>query len=406
MAGLLVASGFCSASEAACFFLSRIEQRRLAKGNPRQQLVARLLQRPERLLTAVLFWNLLVNLSYFTVDSILSLQLQRAGHGAQAGLFAAGTLLALILAGEMLPKNLAVLAPAKIATWVAPILSLLVRALDPVAPALRWANILSRRLLSPRFEAEPYLQVHDLERALRLSTADATLVEREQQALENIVNLSEMRADELMRPRTLFRLFRAPVALADLEGWLPPSGYLLLSENDSDEVSATIALRALGNVPREHLERYAQPVVYVPWCATVGKVLDLLAQQRQRVAAVVNEFGETIGILPKEDIVETIFSRTASRSERLFRRLPIRSVADGVWHVTGLAGIRRLARRFDVLVPPTHSATVSGVLQELLERFPQPDDRCQWGPFHFRVLDAPPRGQLLVELTMPEEAPT
>jgi CBS domain containing-hemolysin-like protein len=50
--------------------------------------------------------------------------------------------------------------------------------------------------------------------------------------------------------------------------------------------------------------------------------------------------------------------------------------------------------------------TVSGILQEILQRLPAPGDQCRWGPFRFRVLDTPQHGQLLVELTLtaPDEA--
>ena len=119
------------------------------------------------------------------------------------------------------------------------------------------------------------------------------------------------------------------------------------------------------------------------------------------MAAVVNEFGETIGILTFDDILDTLFSGAPSRSERLLRRAPIRAVSPGVWHVTGMTSVRRLARYFQIDRPAARSVTVSGVIQEVLQRLPEPGDECSWGPFYFKVLDVPLRGQLLVELTMP-----
>ena len=88
------------------------------------------------------------------------------------------------------------------------------------------------------------------------------------------------------------------------------------------------------------------------------------------------------------------------------RREPIRAIAPGVWHVTGMTSVRRLARHFQIDKPATHSVTLSGVIQETLQRLPEPGDECQWGPFHFRVLDVPLRGQLLIELTMPRKEQT
>jgi len=242
--------------------------------------------------------------------------------------------------------------------------------------------------------------VGDLERAVDLSTTNATLIAQEQRVLQSIVSLSEIRADELMRPRTRFLSFRPPVSWDDLGGELPPSGYLLVTEPDSDEVASAIALRGLSTLPTEHLEHYAEPVIYVPWCASVAAALELMREQDRQVASVVNEHGETIGILTFDDILDVIFSATPSRSERLLKRVPIRYHAPGTWHVTGMTSLRRLTRYFSIKRPPSKSVTVAGVVQEQLERLPLEGDVCHWGPFRFKILEAPEHGQLLVELTL------
>jgi len=401
---LVFCSAFFSSSEAALFYLRRPQRRRLADGNRAQRVAAGLLAEPDRLLTAVLFWNLVVNLSYFTIASIASVDLDKRGHTTEAGAFAAGSLLVMIVFSEMLPKSLAVLKPQGLATLVAIPLAATVRLVDPMIPALRMANLLSRRLLWPGFKPETHLRVGDLERAVQLSTSDAALVEQEQKVLQSIVLLSEIHADELMRPRIQFLSFRPPVSLADLGGRMPPSGYLLVTEPDSDEVACAIALRELSNIPVESLEHYAEPVVYVPWCTTVAQTLDAMQRQNRQVAAVVNEFGETIGILTFDDVLDAIFSRTPSRSERLLERAPIRRVAEHTWHVTGLTSLRRLVRHFGVERPSSKSVTVAGIVGETLERLPRAGDRCRWGPFRFKVLEVPERGQLMVELTLADKA--
>jgi putative hemolysin len=399
MGVLLFCSGFFSAAEAALFYLNRQERRRLASGNRAQRVAARLLDEPDRLLTAVLFWNLLVNITYFTISSITSISLKAEGHATLAGAFAAGSLLVIIVLSEMLPKSLAVLQPRAVATLVGVPLSAAVRAVDPILPVLRAVNLLSRRLLWPSFEPEPYLHVRDLERAVELSTSNAALLNQEQTVLQRIVTFSEMRADELMRPRTRFLSFHPPVALADLGGRLPPSGYLLVTEPESDEVAGAVPLKRLWQVPAEHLEEQAEPVAYVPWCTTLAGALETMQRDNRRVAAVVNEFGETIGILTLDDVLDEIFSAATSRSQRLLRRVSIRRVAPGVWHVTGMTSLWRLVRHFRVSRPASKSVTVAGVLQETLGRLPNAGDECRWGPFRFKVLDVSQRGQLLVELT-------
>ncbi len=404
MAGLVVASAFFSSSEAALFSLDSRDRRRLATAGQAGRTAHALLSDSDRLLTAVLFWNLVANLTYFTIASVVSLRLQDSGHRAQAGVFAVGSLLVLIVFSEMLPKSVAVLKPRALALLLGVPLAASVRLVDPILPVLRTANLLSRRLFWPRFQPEPYLRVGDLERAVRMSTADAALIEQEQQVLQNIVLLSEIRADELMRPRTRFLAFRPPVVLADLGGRLPPSEYLLVTEPDSEEVARAIALKNLSHVPAEDLQRLAEPVAYIPWCMTTAEALETLLRGSWQVATVINEFGETIGIITLDDILDVIFSKTWSRSERLLSRAPLRQTAPGVWQASGMTTLRRLARRFQVECPPRKSVTIAGVVQEVLQRLPEPGDECRWGPFVFKVIDVPRRGQLHVELRLAEDA--
>lgn len=405
MAVLMLCSAFFSSSEAALFYLGPQDRRRLKSGNRAQRTAARLLADSDRLLTAVLFWNLVVNLAYFTIVSTLSLQLERSGQTAEAGVFAAGALLAIILFGEMFPKSLGVLQPLALSTMVGVPLAAMVRLVGPLIPAFRLASLLSQRLFWPKFQAEPYLHVRDLERAVELSTTDAALVEQEQVVLQSIVSLSEIRVDELMRPRTRFLTFRPPVNLEDLQGQVPPSGYLLITESGTEEVAAAVALYDLCDAPAEHLEHHATAVVYVPWCTTVAEAMEVMQTRQCQVAAVVNELGETIGILTFDDILDTIFGQAPSRSQRLLQQVPIRQVGPGRWELTGMTSLRRLVRHFRVIRQPTKSTTVAGVVQEMLERFPEPGDTCRWGPFQFRVIEVTEREQMLVELRLiqPEE---
>ena len=403
MGALVCCAAFFSGSEAALFYLRRQDRRDFLSGNPAQRFAARLLENPDRLLTAVLFWNLLVSVAYYTLSAIVSLHLANHGRAIEAALFAAGSLLTLILLGQMLPMSLAVIHTRHWAALAGFPLAAAVRALDPLAPALQAVNLLSRRLLWPNFEPEPYMHLGDLEQAIERSTSDAALLAQEQTVLNNIVSLSDIRVDELMRPRTQFLSFRPPVVLDDLQGKIPPSGYLLLTEHDSDDVAAAIPLKYLSDIPDRALEHHAVPVVYVPWCTTAAAALEEMRLRDRRVAAVINELGETIGIVTLEDLLATVFTHSPSRSARLLRTTPIKKVQPGIWHVTGMTSLRRLGNYFETKLPETHNITVAGVTQEVLQRLPVRGDEVAWGPFRWTVLDAPERGQLTVELTRKQE---
>lgn len=389
---LMVFSAFFSSSEAAFFSLKQSDKRALEQGGSLAKLVLRLSANTEQLLNSVLLGNLIVNLLTFTLSTILMFKLQKAGHAHYVGILALTTLLGVILFCEVLPKSLGVIAPRLFATlWAFPVM-LVVRILQPVLPILKKTNILSRRLFYPNFVPESYLRVGDLERAVEMSKEDATLLRREQRVLQNIVSLSDIRAEELMRPRTMIRFFKPTVTfdeiLDSLHGKLPRSGYCILTESNSDEIASVLSFTRLTPNAMDHWKDHFEPMIFVPWSASVAEVFQRLQDDHNNIAAVVNEYGETIGILTMDDIIETIFTREQGRSRRLLDCMELKKVGPKLWQVNELTSLRRLHRKFGLDSNGFSSLTVGGLLREILERFPRKGDVCQCDGFEFRVVDA------------------
>lgn len=401
---LMVLSAFFSSSEAAFFSLSQADRRELAEKGPVGRLAESLARNPERLLNSILLGNLVVNLLTFTLSSIIMFKLQAAGQTRLAGLMGFGSLFGVILFCEVLPKNIGVAAPKFCVLLETVPLAFFVRIFQPILPVLQTTNILSRRLFFPRFEAEPYLRVGDLERAVEMSRDDATLLKREQRVLQNIVSLSDIRAEELMRPRSLIKVFRPPITfeavLESLHGKLPRSGYCLLTESDSDEIASVLSFTRLSGRAAENWDAQFKPIVYVPWSAPVAEVFDRLQQNEADVAGVLNEFGETVGILTMDDVIETIFTRERGRSRRLLDRMELKRLGDGLWQVNGLTSLRSLQRRFKISFEEYSSLTVGGLLREILGRLPQTGDVCRVDRLEFRVTEADEEQDLLVRLTL------
>ena len=223
--------------------------------------------------------------------------------------------------------------------------------------------------------------------------------------MRNIVALSSIRVDEWMRPRTQFVTFQPPVSRLDLlKHGLPNSGYLLVSEPDSLEVSHAIRLDNQFELAEDEIERFAEPVQYLPWCATVSEAFELMSQRQREVTVVVNEYGDTIGVLTIEDILETVFHDSPSRARRLLDVEPITKVDETSWHVSGMMNLRRLAKHLDVEVPETDSVTLGGVMQDVLQKLCEANDECHWGPFDLKVVDVDTPAGMLVELKMRPEA--
>ena len=133
MIALLGCSAFFSGSETAFFHLSQRTVRQFAQSSKRmERLTAKTLTNPSQFLTALLFGNMLVNVLYFAITSMMSFQFGRSAGPAAGTLVAAGSFILLLLLGEMLPKSLAYTNARQFCLYTAPICYLLLRILSPL----------------------------------------------------------------------------------------------------------------------------------------------------------------------------------------------------------------------------------------------------------------------------------
>lgn len=398
MAVLMALSAFFSASEAALFLLTRDDRQRLALGTTPQRVAHKLLSSPERLLTAILFWNLVINIVYFALASMVGLKLERAGMTSESRTLAVVALLAIILCSEMLPKNIAVLWPQKLSGLVSIPLAAATRLVDPLIPTLQVVNKISLRAVAPKFEREAQLELRDLERAITISTPDKSFAEREAAALQQIVSLSELEAEELMQPRLAQTTFHPPVSLEELQANPPQNGYLLVTEPDSDEIDRVLHLKYLADAPTTNIEQFCEPVQYIPWCTPGSAILDLLSQTRDGLATVVNEHGETVGVVTLDDIMHVVYGSTVTRESSRSASLTIEDVEPGLWRLSGAITLRRFAKHLAIPLPEIKSVTIAGMLQELLQRVPQEGDHVDWAGCHFSVIESSRPGIVRVEV--------
>ena len=397
MAALVMASGFFSASETALFYLSHDEVRAFRMGSAAERLAARLLANPDRLLSAVLFWNLIINLVYFAVSVMIAQRLSGAEHTVLAGLFGVGSLGGIILLGEVIPKSLAVSSRKRLARLVSLPLTVAVRALDPAAPKLNAITRSLRRAFWQNLPQESFVDAGDLERAVEVSKINAEIVQQETQVIHNVLDMSEIPVEEVMLPRGRYPTLHRPLSRDDLMDF-GGSHYIAITPEDSDDVDAVIPASAAARLASESPAALTEEVIIVPWCSNLATTMQSLRDRFARVAAVVNEYGETIGIVTFEDIIDTVLVAQPSRAKRVLQREPVLEVAPGKYHVDGITTLRYLAKRLDIdfVADSDDQVTVAGLLHEELKHIPLVGELCEWNGLTIRVIDVSRKGQVRV----------
>ncbi len=408
MLGLTLLSGFFSGSETALFSLSRDDLQTFRNGTPWERAIVVLTEDSARLLTAILFWNLVINLAYFAVSVAVARRLLLAGYTEGAWLLGILSVAFLILSGEVIPKSLAVVFPQKISLLVIWPLSLSVAALDRIIPRLLAITRGLKRGFWPQLEPETFLQAEDLEKAVDLSSQSSEIVQHERQVLHQILDLREIFVEELMRPRGTYFTVTEPVVWQDLGQGLPPGGFVAVVEPGTDQVQGVYWLTDTLFNARKGLRSFRETVVFTPWCAHAALALGQMREKLCHTAVVVDEYGQTIGILTQQDIIDTLFALEGNRSRLIHRREALLKIGEETYHLDGLTTLRFLAQRLNLPYDPEAepSVTVVGLLHQLLRRFPEVGDECIWQGWKLRVFDVNGPSRIRVLLERAEEQAT
>lgn len=384
---LILFSAFFSGSEAALFSLSVRGRRQLTRSGAGGRLAHGLLDNPERLLSAILFWNLLINMTYFAIATIIGSRLESGGEsGSAAWIWTIATLLTIIFFSEMLPKSVAVLMPVRFSILVGPPLMLAVKVVSPILPMVNATNQLAKRLIWPTFEPEPEIELRDIARAIDLGTDDAELQQRDRIVFHGLVEMAEMRVSEIMRPRATLQFTTIPVDPRVLDDGAPAGGYLMVTDDDQKAITATIGVRLLRPSQVDDLGSSIESVIYSPWSAPVSQVWHRLNEEDLSVAVVVNEFGEVVGAVSVDDILRRVLAPRRNRDEELTDAMTIEPLGVDYYRVMGSVALRELAKRLSINLPDETVATVAGFIQRQTERFPRVGDTAPLDRFQLTVV--------------------
>ncbi|RKY22258.1 MAG: hypothetical protein DRQ55_01630 [Planctomycetota bacterium] len=379
MAALLLCSGLVSGAETAVFSLRPAERRALQRSSA---WGARMLRRPTDLLVALLLTNLALNVGYFTVSSALSLELLAQQRGLAATAVGLGSLAAIVVLGEILPKSLALAAPAQLAGLLALPVVLLRTLLAPLVGLASWATRLLESLLlgsATRLE-EP--DANDYKSALSSGVALGAYRAVELALLHDVVDIGARRARSLMVPRVDVAFLSLQ---DDLAAWVatmaerPHTDYPVISGR-RDDVVGTINAGVLLSRPDARREDLLDPPLFVPEGIGAERLVLRLADERRHLAILLDEYGGVTGVLGLADLSRAVLGEVEGLSTGGYRR----GGGGGVL-LPGSCSLMTLNEELGLELPARRSDTLAGALAEGLGRVPKVGDELLHGGWRLRV---------------------
>jgi Mg2+/Co2+ transporter CorB len=390
----LLISFFFSGSETALTASSRATMMRLAKdGDPKAAIVNRLLEAREQLIGALLTGNNVANIAASTLAT--GLMLKWFGDSGVITATVVMTVLVVVFC-EVLPKTAAFDSPDRIALMVARPMSVVVRLLTPVLAAVHW--LVAKMLAAMGFrigENVPMLSPHEeLRGTVDLFHREGGVEKLDRDMLGGLLDLRDLTVADVMIHRTevimvdagmppeqaVEAVLAAPVTRVPLWRDTPENIIGILHAKD-----LLHALRAAGgDASKVDLAKIARPPWFVPEIRPLSEQLKAFRRRKTPLAMVVDEYGEMMGIVTLEDILEEIVGDITDEHDVAVPG--VRPQPDGSVNVDGAVPIRDLNRVMDWNLPDEEATTIAGLVIHEARLIPDPGQSFTFHGFRFRVL--------------------
>ncbi len=370
---LLFLSALFSGAEAAFFSLPSWRVQELPG-------VKLLLSRPRRLLGTLLLGNLIVNTSATALWTLFLLKLVRTSGIAPAGILGAGGLVMtglLLLFGEITPKVIATRHAEGFARITTPVFTFIHHLFNPFTAILEKMD--APLALLPREPAE--LSDEELHTLIEITQARGVLLPGEEEILRNIVDLDRRTVSEVMTPRSDIIAIPETTPLHQARQVYARTGFsrLPVYRETIDHITGILYAKELLIAEDENQPAItiARTPYFVPEVKRLPALLDELRRKNSHIAIVVDEFGQTAGMVTLEDILEAIFGEIVDEFDHA-EELPYTKTAAGGYLVDGEIDLVTLNRLFHNAFQNLSYERLSGFIHDRLGRLPVPGDEIEF----------------------------
>lgn len=376
---LLIFSGFFSGSETVMMAANRFRLKHQAETGQRgARLALDLLAHTDKLLGMILLGNTLFNAGSATVAGVICVRF----FGNEEWVLGASTLLvtfAMLVFAEITPKVIG----ARHADRLAPVLGyLLTPILKLTHPVVWFVNLFVRGLLKLMRLDGGEMHSHAMSpEELRILVLEAGhfIPQKHRSILLNLFELEDITVQDVMTPRGQMEAIDISHSLEDILRQIA-TGYharLPVYEGEPDQIIGILQQRRLtgsllqGDLDKDGLRATLSRPYFVPARTPLLAQLQFFQENQQRFALVVNEYGEVIGLVTLEDLIEEIIGKFTTGMPGGSQRLHWEEGPQPSVLVEGSRNLRELNRELGLELPVTGPKTLNGLFLDHFQDMPE-----------------------------------
>lgn len=372
MVGLIIMSGFFSATETAFSSLNRIRVKNMvAAGHNRYKLVLKLSEKYDTLLSAILIGNNIVNILCTSIATIFFTK-----YWGDFGVTLSTIVITVVvlLFGEVSPKTIAKEKAESFAAFSAPIIQVLMWILIPINSFfILWKKLLTKVFhlqgTSGFTEEELITIVDEVEN-------DGVIDQHEGELIRSAIEFNDLDAADILTPRVDVIGVEVTMTVPEIQKLFREHEYTRMPvyTEDMDHIVGILHEKDFNQnvlAGKDRIDDIIKPPVTVSEGIKISKLLRLLQYNKSHMAVVVDEFGGTAGIVTLEDILEELVGEIWDEHDEVTEE--IKKNDDGSYTITCNAGLDKLRELFQIQ-KEYDCATVSGWVMDELGKVPEEGD--------------------------------
>ncbi len=405
---LILLSMIFSGAESAFLSINKLRVRSLhSKQDKKAMRVWKLLNDKERLINTLLVANDIVNISLSAILTYIALGLfGNAGVGIAT--FAA-TLLLLVF-GEISPKTFATHHPEAIAFFLSPFISFLEVLLYPLVSVFTSFSRFTLRLFHvDTRKSDVSFTEEEIKTLIEVGGEQGVLEKNEKVMMHRVFKFADLAAKDIMVPRKNIKALSLNASYADV---IALSERFFLSrfpvyKDDIDDIVGILYVKDLMHY-KECPEQFSpakvmRPPLFILATKKMSSIQQMLRENHQSMAVVIDEYSGTYGVLTNEDIAREIFGPITDEYKPYARRVEVQIRHPHNTDIDGLSRLIDINEQLGTKLSSQHAETIGGYICELLDHIPREGEAITVDGYKFIVKELDDKRVAKVHVTKPRE---
>lgn len=370
---LVMLSAYFSATETAFTSLNRIRLKNMAgEGNKKAELVLKLEEKYDKLLTSILIGNNIVNISMTAIATLLFVEL----YGAYGATISTVVITVVVLIfGEITPKNIAKEAPESFSMFAAPVINVLMTVLTPITFLFtKWKQLISKIF---KLGEDRGITEDELLTIVEEAETGGSIDNEQSELIQNAIEFNDLEAWDVLTPRIDMKAIDVNTSKDEIAELFKETGFsrFPVYEEDVDHILGVLNQKDFHNYivgTDKPISDYTKPVVFVPGGVKASALLKKMQQMKTHLAIVIDEYGGTEGLITMEDIIEELVGEIYDEHDAVMSQ-EIIPLHNGSYRVKCSANIEKVLDYFD-LEQEMYEQTVNGWVVRNLDKLPEIGD--------------------------------